>query len=69
MLGSVTWPSCTFVVTSQTKMFAYDCAEAMKSSLPSLLMQKEEISGLTASNRLFSGRRNCCLIFGALSLF
>ena len=66
MFGSVTCPSWTLVVTSHTKIFAWDWADAMKSNRPSLLMQKAEISGLTASKRLFSGLRNCCLIFGTL---
>ena len=66
MFGRVTCPNCTLVVTSQTNMLAYVCAEATKSSRPSRLMQKAETSGLMASNRLFSGRKNCCLILGTL---
>ena len=64
MLGIVIWPSFTFVVTSQTKMFAWLCAEATNKSLLSRLMQKHEISGLTASNLLFSGRKKVYLILG-----
>ena len=64
MVGMVIYPSCTFVVTSQTKMFAWLYAVATNTILPSRLMQKQEISGLTASNLLFSGRRKVCLIFG-----
>ena len=67
MFGIVTTPSCTLVVTSQTKMCAWYYAVPRKINLLSLLMQKVDSSGLTASKRLFSGRKKVYFILGASS--
>ena len=62
ILGRVIWPSCTLVVSSQTNTLAWNCAEATNIKRPSRLMQKEDTSGLTPSNLLFSGLRKLCFI-------
>lgn len=62
--GMTSFASCTFVVISQTKMFAYVCAEAIKSSRKSFDSVKQETSGEIASNLFFSGLKKDCVLLG-----